>query len=148
VGEHERDALNKNIGASTESRPPQTFAALSEKHHASAWNIGAPNKKMIASSSGLQWSDDRLHGAAERVGASAKSMDATADGVDATARNVDPTARSVDAPARSWAPMSVGRPLVEPVVQAVVLAIPSQAVTRAYRQSQRISKVHTRIVWS
>ena len=38
VGEHERDALNKNIGASTKmwSAPPKTFAALSEKHDASA----------------------------------------------------------------------------------------------------------------
>src|ERR1700676_2878835 len=75
VGEQQRDALNKNVGASTDIRiaPPKTFAALSEKHDASTCNIGAPNKKMIASSSGLQWSDDRLHGAAERVGASAKS---------------------------------------------------------------------------
>ena len=32
------DALNKNIGASTDIRivPPKTFAALSEKHDASA----------------------------------------------------------------------------------------------------------------
>ena len=38
VGEQELDALNKNIGASTDIRiaPPKTFAALSEKHDASA----------------------------------------------------------------------------------------------------------------
>jgi hypothetical protein len=67
VGEQQRDALNKNVGASTEIRiaPPKTFAALSKKHDASALNIEAPNKKMIASSSGLEWSDNRLHGAAE-----------------------------------------------------------------------------------
>ena len=103
MGEQERDALNKNIGASTESRiaPPKTFAALSGKHDASARNIGVPNKKMLASSSGLQWSDNCLHGAAERVGASAKSVDATARNVDATAKSVDATARSVDATVRS-----------------------------------------------
>ena len=38
VGTHKRDALNKNVGASTEIRiaPPNTFAALSQKHDASA----------------------------------------------------------------------------------------------------------------
>jgi hypothetical protein len=38
VGEQKIDALNKNLGASTEIRiaPPKTFAALSKKHDASA----------------------------------------------------------------------------------------------------------------
>jgi len=38
VGKQQRDALNKNIGASTEIRiaPPKTFAALFKKHDASA----------------------------------------------------------------------------------------------------------------
>jgi hypothetical protein len=38
VGEQQPDALNKNIGASTEIRiaPPNTFPALSKKHDASA----------------------------------------------------------------------------------------------------------------
>jgi hypothetical protein len=38
VGKQKLDALNKNVGASTEIRiaPPQTFAALSQKHDASA----------------------------------------------------------------------------------------------------------------
>jgi hypothetical protein len=38
VGEQKLDALNKNVGASTEIRiaPPKTFAALSKKHDASA----------------------------------------------------------------------------------------------------------------
>ena len=38
VGKQKLDALNKNVGASTEIRIalPKTFAALSEKHDASA----------------------------------------------------------------------------------------------------------------
>jgi hypothetical protein len=44
---------------------------------------------MIASSIGLLWSDDLLHGAAENVGASDQNVGASAQKIDATDTNAD-----------------------------------------------------------
>ena len=81
--------LNNKIGATTEIRivPSKPFAALSEKHDASDLKIGAPDNKMIASSSELLWSDDLLHGAAEKVGAPATNADAPRKKIGATEEN-------------------------------------------------------------
>jgi hypothetical protein len=53
VGEQELGALNKNIGASTDIRiaPLKTFAALSEKHDASALHIGARQRASASKNS-------------------------------------------------------------------------------------------------
>jgi hypothetical protein len=57
----------------------------------SAQKIRAPVEKVLASSRGLQWSDDLLPGAAEKVDASDRKIDATDKKVDGPRKKIGAT---------------------------------------------------------